>query len=228
VVLEERQHAWQRLGELESSASRESIAAALVAWEEGKLEAGVALEVLRAATNPGKRGTAEEPMTDRARQLLSPTLQGSPADLVEARRWALSGGDRDAGRVVFQTTGDCQRCHDGGGGGHGSGAGPSLSGVASRGAEYVLESMVAPGAEIAAGFGSVRVTLTDGTTLSGLLVSEGEEELALDMGGAAPRRIAESLVASRTEPSTGMPPMGLTLSPEDLRNVHAYVMSLEE
>ena len=39
--------------------------------------------------------------------------------------------------------------------------------------------------------------------------------------------IEQDEVAARTEPSSGMPPMGLVLPPRDLRDVVAYVMSLK-
>lgn len=220
-TLAERQDAWQRIGESGEAAAHAALEAGVVAWSAGTLEAGVALEVLEAAQ--ARTGTFAE----QARAALLPGIEALPAARVESRRWALAGGDAQAGRQIFQTSGDCQRCH-GGESGHGGGAGPALSGVGARGAAYVLESMVAPEVEIAAGFGSVTVELATGQRVSGLLLSEASDGgLVLDVGGEEPRRIAGTEVASRSEASTGMPPMGLTLPARALRDVLAYVMSLE-
>jgi putative heme-binding domain-containing protein len=128
--------------------------------------------------------------------------------------------------VTFQTIGDCQRCH-GAKGGHGGGAGPDLAGVSAKGEAYVLESVLQPGAQIADGFGSVVVSLRDGTSLSGLLLAESEAEVRVDTGSAEPIVVARSDIQSMSEPTTGMPPMGLVLEPRALRDVLAYVMSLD-
>ena len=104
-----------------------------------------------------------------------------------SRRWALAGGDPVAGRAVFQTTGDCQRCHgdpeaSSEAGGHATKRiGPDLAKVAGKGADYVLESVLVPDAKIADGF---------------------------------------------TSPSP-MPPVGLALEPRALRDLVAYVLSVD-
>jgi quinoprotein glucose dehydrogenase len=167
-------------------------------------------------------------LAEAAEALLAPGV-GESDDLGEAngadRAWALEGGDPVAGQRVFQTVGDCQRCH-GGGGGHGAGAGPDLAGVSKRGAPFVLESMLSPGAQIADGFGSVVVTRRDGSTVAGLLIATDARGVLLDVARDEPLRIDVGEIVSTTDPTTGMPPMGLALEPRALRDVIAYVMSL--
>ncbi|MCP4908895.1 MAG: heme-binding protein [bacterium] len=215
----ERQHAWTRLGVVDDARARIPILQALVDWESGALEDAVALEVMEAALAQGGE------LATRSRGILAPTGADS-ARLVDDRRWALGGGDAAAGRLIFQTVGDCQRCH-GGGGGHGGGAGPDLAGVSRKGARYVLESVLIPSARITEGFGSVVVTRRSGSTLSGLLVGSSESEVVVDVGAAEPVVVARGEITSQSEPKTGMPPMGLALEPRALRDVVAYVMSLE-
>ncbi len=177
----ERRHAWQAIGASPGAQARAAIDAGLSRWEAGDLDREVALEVLEAAIASGDGG-----LGPRARSLLA----GSPERPVESRGWALAGGDPVAGRVVFQTVGDCQRCHGdpeagdeaAGQGGHAlDRVGPSLAGVASKGPDYVLESILVPDAQIAEGY---------------------------------------------TRPS-GMPPVGLLLEPRALRDLVAYVSSLD-
>lgn len=216
----ERQRAWSILGEAPSMQGDQAIEEGLEAWSAGGADAGSALELLEAAM---ARGGA---IGARAAALLSPTTVGDTASLVAARRWALAGGDAERGRDVFQTNGDCMRCH-GGEGGHGGGVGPSLAGISAKGAEHVLASILVPQAEIAQGYASIVVTRSDGSTVSGLLAGEDEASLQLDVGGGAMERVDKVDIAARTEPSSGMPAMGLVLPPRDLRDVIAHVMSLE-
>lgn len=177
----ERQHAWRAIGANGNARARAAIGAGLDRWEAGELDRGVALEVLEAAIASGDAGLAQ-----RARALLA----GSPEQPIGSRRWALAGGDPVAGRAVFQTVGDCQRCHgdpeagDGAAGGAGHAparVGPPLGGIAAKGPAFVLESILVPDAQIAEGY---------------------------------------------AHPS-GMPPVGLLLEPRALRDVVAYVSSLD-
>ena len=71
-------------------------------------------------------------------------------DLLAPRRVALYGGDPERGQRVFESAGDCLRCHSTqvGDGGHGSRAGPNLDGVGKRERVYLLESVVDPQAEV--------------------------------------------------------------------------------
>ena len=49
--------------------------------------------------------------------------------------------------------------------------------------------------------------------------------MTLDIKGDE-RRVARGDIASRTEPASGMPPMGLALSLADLRDLIAYLHTL--
>lgn len=214
----ERQHAWRALGRAAEPAARAALAAALDRYERGQVEPAVALDVLLAAREAG--GT----LAERAAVWLTPAASAG-AEAVTARRWALAGGDAEAGRAVFQTVGDCQRCH-GDGLGHGAGAGPALARVSERGATHVLRSVLDPGAELAPGFEQTTITLADGETLSGIVAERTDEGLVLELEGGERRRLTRAEIAEEVRGGSSMPPMGLMLSPERLRDVVAYVMTL--
>jgi len=173
----EQRHAWRRVGAIDDDRARDVITQGLVYWEMGELDDDVALDVIEAGlVQP------DPALADRARALLATSAERP----VESRRWALAGGDPVAGRAVFQTVGDCQRCHGDPEAaletpGHGGGIGPSLAGIAAKGPHFALESVLEPGAQIAAGFAS----------------------------------------------PSGMPPVGRVLEPKALRDLVAYLMSLE-
>lgn len=216
--LAERQQAWRFMGDFDDVASGSRLREALTSWEAGTLEPAVALDVIDSA-----RRRSEPDLVESAHRALTPP----PGGLEAGRRWAVQGGDPEAGRIVFETHGDCQRCHSRGAGGHGGGIGPSLAGIRSRGAGYVLESILEPQASIAQGFGSVVLEKQNGVSVAGLLIDDSGELLRIDAGGAEPIEVPRAEVASMIGPSSGMPAIGLGLPPEALRDLVAYVMSLD-
>lgn len=145
------------------------------------------------------------------------------------RQLAISGGDAVRGKSLFDNRGDCLRCHavDGRGGV----AGPDLTGIAARFADqYLLDALVQPAKDIAAGYAAVSLSLVDGSQVSGILMAETETDLLVqqDTGHGKPveLRISRADIASQQGPFSGMPPMGLVLSVQDLRDVMAYLSSL--
>lgn len=103
------------------------------------------------------------------------------ADPLAAYRDTLVGGDAVNGRKIFTENQAlaCQRCHSiqKGDGGE---VGPLLGGIGSRQTrEYLLESIVAPNARIAAGFENVVLTLKNGQEVSGTVKQETPEALQI-------------------------------------------------
>ena len=70
-----------------------------------------------------------------------------------------------------------------------------------------------PNARIAPGFGVVSLTLKNGEKADGTLRSETDTEVVLLTGTPpAERKIAKADIASRTDPISAMPPLGLISS----------------
>lgn len=164
-------------------------------------------------------------------------LAAFEAALAEAEdplaKWlpALQGGDPVAGAALFAAhpTGQCMRCHNAEEGQPaGAGAGPSLAGIAKRqDRRYLLESMVAPSAVITPGFGLVGLTLNNGASLGGNLIAETEEHLDLDLTGKLVR-VMRADVESQTAPVSSMPPMESLLSLGEMRDLVAWLATLED
>jgi len=57
-------------------------------------------------------------------------------------------------------------------------------------------------------------------------VNEDASSLVLDIGAPYPVTIALDDIVERSAPISGMPPVGLGLAPQALRDVVAYVMTL--
>ncbi|MES2570504.1 MAG: c-type cytochrome, partial [Verrucomicrobiota bacterium] len=136
-----------------------------------------------------------------------------------------------AGKKLFNehAVAACMRCHKVGG--TGGDAGPDLSKIgASKDRRYILESLIAPNAQIAEGFQTVLVTLKNGELQAGIIKKETETELTLQMPvpGATPFKISKAEIKSRENTPSGMPPnLGDVLTKSELRDLVEYVASLK-
>lgn len=150
-------------------------------------------------------------------------------DLLAKHRPTMKGGNAKRGMDVFASAvAQCSRCHAVEDGHEEAMAGPNLHGVATRfDREYILESLVNPGAKVADGFATISVTKKDKSVVVGILKSETEKDLTLWIEGKGNVVIPLGEIAERSQPVSGMPPMALVLSPEQLRDLMAYLWTLK-
>lgn len=137
---------------------------------------------------------------------------------------SLSGGDPLAGEKVFRNQGACLQCHkvDGQGGVQG----PELNLVGDRlSVNKLLESLVNPSAEISPGYGLSSVELSSGNSLVGRVASEEEDSLLVITPDGVSHELMRNEIAMISPPISAMPPLGLTLSPTDLRDLISYLSS---
>lgn len=145
---------------------------------------------------------------------------------------AIEGGDAKNGASLFASHpgGQCLRCHKADNDAHNAGgdAGPNLAGISKRHQRrYFLESMVNPGAIITPGFGITAVTFKNGGTLAGNLIEETPEYLDI----ATPEKVLRakrSDIATFTPPVSPMPPMEAMLKTEEIRDLVAWLASLDK
>ncbi len=137
---------------------------------------------------------------------------------------SLHGGNPVAGELVFNNQGACLQCHKVNG--EGGLQGPELSLVGDRlNNEKLLESLLYPSAEITPGYGLSSIALTSGSTLAGRLAAEEGDEVLLITPDGKNHQLSRSEIQSISPPVSAMPPMGLTLPPEELRDLIAYLGS---
>jgi quinoprotein glucose dehydrogenase len=134
------------------------------------------------------------------------------------------GGDGGSGYGIFfyNSTAQCVRCHaiEGNGGK----VGPDLSTIGSTlSREQIVEAMVDPGARLSPGFGTVKVTLTDGSEVTGTLMEENAKEIILKTSDAEPLEIELTRIAKRQNYPSGMPPMGKVLSRKEIRDLVEFL-----
>ena len=218
--LEERQSAIAALGEVDSDETRAVLDELAGRLEEGTLAPEIELDVVEAIEATGS--------TDLAARVAALREERPDGDPVEVFHEALYGGDPDRGaRIVYDhDAAQCMRCHrvmE-----WGADVGPELTTIGDRlTREQLLESLVAPSARIAPGYGTVAVTLNDGESIVGLLQEEDDDHLVLQTGDLAERRIAKSDVASRTNAPSAMPPMDRVLTMRELRDVVEFLATLK-
>jgi len=135
------------------------------------------------------------------------------------------GGNVRAGEAIFQNQGACMQCHKVGN--DGGIQGPDLTKVGERlKPDKLVESLVAPGAVIAPGYGSSGIMLKDGGSVFGRIAREKKDELDFVGLDGKPMTIARSNIESITPPISAMPPLGAALPPRELRDLVAYLSSL--
>ncbi|MGE3316579.1 MAG: c-type cytochrome, partial [Planctomycetaceae bacterium] len=141
---------------------------------------------------------------------------------------AAADGDVARGRKIFSAEGiGCAKCHaiDANSAGQG---GPSLAGAKARfTVPYLVESMLLPNKMISPVFKATQIVTKEGKTLIGLVVGETGEKVELLLNDATRASIAKSEIEERKLQETSPMPAGLLKKPEELRDLLAYLLSVQ-
>ncbi|MCH6258803.1 c-type cytochrome [Puniceicoccaceae bacterium K14] len=142
---------------------------------------------------------------------------------------SLEGGSVLNGERIAQThiAAQCIRCHRTSSEEE-SRIGPNLSQLKNLESTYLLRALVTPNADIAEGYGFVNVILKDGTSFAGNLGKEKEGNVGIYLPNGSEKLIPINDIESMTKPMSSMPPMGGILSKRELRDLVAYLQSLED
>ena len=141
----------------------------------------------------------------------------------------LEGGDSKMGKEIAMEhlSANCTACHrfDGK---EGSNVGPVLSGIgAEKDPAYILESLVAPTATIAPGFGMVSMTLKDRQSLADVITREDADTVEIKLGEGTVKKVGTVDRTVKTPPISVMPPMSAILTRRQIRDVVAYLKGLK-
>jgi putative heme-binding domain-containing protein len=136
-----------------------------------------------------------------------------------------AGGNRDNGKNVFRRV--CSNCHKVGS--EGASLGPDMTQVGKRLPPFKLvESIMDPNAEVDPKYLSTLVITDEGKSITGLLVSETDNELVI-FDGKEQKRIPADSIDERVQLKQSSMPEGLaaTLSPTELLDVIEYLEGLK-
>ncbi|MBI3869257.1 MAG: HEAT repeat domain-containing protein [Verrucomicrobia bacterium] len=213
----EQQAALSVLGDAREARADEILLDWVGRLSEGKLAPALQLDLLEAAS--------KRPSPALKKRVEAFEAARNKEDSIGAYRECLEGGDAAAGRKIFFERADvaCMRCHKVRG--EGGEVGPDLTDIATRKPRnYVLESIVAPNREIAAGFETVLVKLKDGNTYAGQIKKESDVELEINSPEDGILKIKKSEIVERQRGLSGMPEeLRQMLSKRDLRNLVEFL-----
>jgi quinoprotein glucose dehydrogenase len=152
-------------------------------------------------------------------------------DELRSFRECLQGGNVEEGRKIFieKVEVSCIRCHKAGAGTEGGEVGPDLAGLVTRKSrEYILESIVFPNKEIAAGFDSLLVTMNNGALYAGVLKSENQTEIELNSPEDGLLKLKKAEVKSRQRGLSAMPEeFRQVLTKQELRDLVEFIGSVK-
>lgn len=231
--LAEKQGAFAILGGMSQSSETDKLLAEwLDAANAGKVPAELLLDVLDAAEvrTAAKKLKLTEPLKPKLDAYR--TAQSKAKDKLAAWSEALAGGDAENGRSIFLNNAAvyCQRCHrlDNVGGD----VGPQLNGIAAESGKdrrYLLESIAQPSAQIAKGFESVVLVLTDGRTVTGVLKSDDKKQVKIVTAEAKELDIPlDDIESRRTGPSAMPDDLHKKMTRRELRDVVEFLAGLKE
>jgi putative heme-binding domain-containing protein len=187
------------------------------AWREGELSDSLVTLAAGADTS--------EPLRSAAFDSLLACGGGSGRPGLATR--AMQQGDAARGELVYRReTMGCVGCHAIKG--VGGKVGPDLGTIgASAPLDYIVESLLTPGAAVKEGYTALLVVTDDGRQHLGLPVSETETELVLRDAKGQEIRLAKTAIEERTSAGSMMP-VGLTdpLSPGDLLDLIRFCAEL--
>ena len=151
------------------------------------------------------------------------------ANPLAAFQIALEGGNLDNGRKIFHGSGNCVQCHKAGDRPGGE-AGPNLNGVGARqNTAYILESIVNPSAKLTPGYSPIAITMNDGSLVSGMMMKETDTEVVVRNIETQKETVCKKTDIKTLPPAMStMPPMGLILSKSDIRDLIAFLQTLNK
>lgn len=137
-------------------------------------------------------------------------------------------GNVGEGRVIFNTTGTCNKCHIVNG--IGREIGPNLSEIGKKlSRQAMFESILYPSAGISHNFESYTVITTNGEVLTGLIVSETADEVTLKDSNALTRTLKKSEIEEKRKQQVSLMPADLQklVTVQELVDMVEYLQTLK-
>jgi quinoprotein glucose dehydrogenase len=220
-TVSERQGALAILGEIQQPAADQVLSRWLDRLFARQVPLELQLDLLLAA--------ARHPTKDTKSKLAKYEAARPKNDPLANYQEALAGGDAEAGRKIFLYKGEvaCLRCHKVKG--EGGEVGPDLTGIGSRQKrEYLLEAIVDPNKQIAQGYETVVVTMTNGQVHTGIIKAEDAKEVRLMTPEGQLLTLAKSKIEERNRGPSAMPADIIKhLTKSELRDLVEFLAGLK-
>jgi putative heme-binding domain-containing protein len=138
-------------------------------------------------------------------------------------------GDADRGKTLFNTTGTCAKCHKVSG--EGKDVGPDLSEIGSKlSKEAMYVSILDPNAGVSFNYETYVARTLDGTTVSGILVSQTDDAVELKTAEAVVHKLKRDDIEALKKLPTSLMPAEIQkqLKADDLVDIVEYLAALKK
>lgn len=171
----------------------------------------------------------EATVRQQALQLFPQATQKDQQPLPPIDELATRRGDAGRGKELFHGVATCSKCHPAAG--QGKPVGPDLSGIGGKlSREAMLTSILAPSAGISHNFESYSVLTNEGHIITGLLVSETDQQVVIRTPEAVDQVIPVDQIGSMKMNETSLMPDNLhhTVDQQGLIDLVEYLTTLRE
>jgi putative heme-binding domain-containing protein len=174
--------------------------------------------------------TAEwQDVKEHARQLFPTTESKDNKPLPPISELVKFSGNPEQGKVLFNTTATCNKCHRVNE--IGKQVGPDLDEIGSKlSRQALLESILFPSAGISHNYENYLILTDEGTTVSGVMVSETPEAVTLKGADAIPRTVNKANIDEMIQQKISLMPADLhkLMTQQELLDVVSYMESLKK
>lgn len=138
-------------------------------------------------------------------------------------------GEVNRGKLIFNTTGTCAKCHivnD-----IGKEVGPNLSEIGSKlSPQAMFESIIFPSAGVSHNYETYMIVTEDGTSISGVMVSDTPDSVTLKGADAIPKTVKKSEIEEMVVQKISLMPADLqkVLTEQELVDVVKYMLTLKK
>lgn len=195
----------------------------------GLVEKGTLPADLKFAAANVLLGSADEAIKTRAAKHLTLPATADSQPLPPVAMLARQTGDVARGQQVFATVGTCVKCHKVKG--EGKDVGPDLSEIGSKlSKEALYVSILDPSAGINFNYETYTLLLEDGTVLSGILVSQTDDEVQIKTAEAITKKFARDEISGMKKQTVSLMPQDLqkVLTAQNLVDVVEYLTTLKK
>jgi len=158
---------------------------------------------------------------------LPPGKEGKP--LPSITRLVTMKGDAKNGRLIYNTTGTCHKCHIVNK--IGREIGPDLSEIGSKlSPQAMFESIIYPSAGISHNYEAYSLVLTSGTTVNGLITSETDDSISIKSDDAIVRTFKMAEVDEKVKQKISLMPADLqkVMTAQEIVDIVDYMQTLKK
>jgi len=153
-------------------------------------------------------GSSNEEIRTEASKIMKPAAAATSEPIPPTRELEKMRGDAAQGKIVFNTTGTCNKCHKVQG--EGKEVGPDLSEIGSKlTREDMYVSILNPSAGVSHNYETYSLLTSDGVVLTGMLVNQTDKSVTIRNAEAIEQTVPTEDIESLKKQATSLMPADL-------------------